>query len=124
MWVRRVKRRAQEGVTTLLASISLIALLLVVFGGVAEASWDHIEGGSEILAAGSSPFTTLIKQTVGRTVSLLMLVVAIIIAVPVLIAGFAFSVSYVLSRAARKTQHRTGYRVEQKVDSVPGTVLT
>jgi hypothetical protein len=119
MWIRRGKRRAHEGLTTLLASIGLIALLLVVFGGVAEASWNHIEGGSEILAAGSSPFSTVIKQTVGRTVSLLMLVAAIIIAVPLVIAGLAFSVSYVLSRAGRRWEKR-----RQPIrDSVPAGAL-
>lgn len=106
MWRRRGKRRAHEGLTALIASIGLIALLLVVFGGVAEASWSHIEGRSGILAVSSSPFSTVIKQTVGRTVSLLMLAVAIIIAVPLVIAGLAFSVSYVLSRAGRRWEKR------------------
>jgi hypothetical protein len=119
MWIRRGKIRAHEGLTTLFASIGLIALLLVAFGGAAEASWNHIEGGGEILAAGSSPFTTVIKQTVGRTVSLLMLIVAIIISVPLVIAGLALSVSYVLSRAGRRWENR-----RQPVrDSVPADAL-
>jgi hypothetical protein len=119
---RRGKGRAPDGLTALIASISLIALLLVAFCGVAEASWSHIEGGSEILAASSSPFSTVIKQTVGRTVSLLMLAVGIIIAVPLVIAGLAFSVSYVLSRAGRRWEkRRRPTRHSVPTDALPRT---
>ena len=99
---RKAAKRAQQVIGSLLVSVTLVTLLLVLSGGVAEASWSHIEGRSEILAASSSPFGTFIKQAVGQTVSLLMMAVAIIIAVPLLIAGLAFSVSYVLSRASRR----------------------
>ena len=116
MWRRKSKRRAHEGLTALISSMGLIALLLVVLSGVAEASLSHIGDRSEILASNSSPLSTVIKQTVGRTVSLIMLAVGIIIAVPLVIAGLAFSVSYVLSRAGRRTavglvNKSTRYRV-------------
>jgi hypothetical protein len=105
----------RNGLTSLLV-VGTVAIALVVFSGVAEASWSHIEGKSEILAASSSPVSTIITQAVGRSVSLLMMAVAIIIAVPLVIACLALSVSYIVTQIGRHT-HR-------KVDTIPGTKLS
>ena len=102
---RKPTKHAHKRLPTLLV-VGTIAFVLVIFSGVAEASWSHIEGKSEILAAASSPVGTIIKQAVGQSVSLLMVAVAIIIAVPLVIAGLALSVSYILSRAGRRLDKR------------------
>jgi hypothetical protein len=117
---QRATCRADQGLKSIFVSVCLIAVLLVVFSGVARASWNHIEGRSEILPASSSPVSTVIKQAVGQTVSLLMLVVAIIIAVPLAIAGFALSISYLLSRAGRHVgKQRRILRARVPADALP-----
>jgi hypothetical protein len=114
MWKRAKGNRIHEGHVSLIVA-GFLVIMLLVFSNVAEASWSHLEGGSEILAAGSSPVSTVIKQAVGRSVSLLMMAVGVIIAVPLVIACLGLSVSYVLTRISR---HLPKHR---RVDITHGT---
>jgi hypothetical protein len=117
MWKRARGSRIHEGFLSLFVA-GVIVIMLLVFSSVAEASWSHIEGQREILVAGSSPVGTVIKQAVGRSVSLLMIAVGVIIAVPLVIACLGLSVSYVISRICRHfPKHR---KVDKKTGTLPG----
>lgn len=77
----------------------LSACILLVLSGVAEASWAQIDSHKELLAVSASPVGDFIKQSLGKVLSLMLMVVAVLVAIPLFIAGLALSVSYIFSKA-------------------------
>lgn len=78
----------------------LSACILLVLSDVAEASWAQIDSHKELLAVGASPVGDFIKQSVGKVLTLMLMVVAVLVAIPFFIAGLALSVSYVFSKTS------------------------
>jgi hypothetical protein len=73
--------------------VAVVVVLLVVLPGASEATWNNLEGRTEILTFGASPTIALIKDVVRQVASLLVMAVAIVIGLPLIIAGIAVTVS-------------------------------